>query len=67
MTTTSKLPPRKGVTAWSTEKGADGFDDDPPFLILTLHHGLGEMTRVDLSAEEARDLAAALIAGAASL
>jgi hypothetical protein len=54
-------PPRKGVTAWETETG---FDDDPPFVILTLHHGLGEMTRLDLSAEDANDLAATLMCGA---
>lgn len=30
-------PPRKDVTAWEWERGDD---DDPPFVVLTLHHGL---------------------------
>jgi hypothetical protein len=61
MATYNTLPPRKGVTAWETELGTD---DDPLFVILTLHHGLGNMTRVDLSADDARQLAATLVAGA---
>ena len=50
-------PPRKGVTAWEAEVG---YDDDPPFVILTLHHGLGKMTRVDLGTEDIPDLVRAL-------
>lgn len=57
-----ELPPRKGVTAWEAEVG---FDDDPPFVIGTLHHGLGQMTRFDLSAEDAEQFAATLIGAAA--
>lgn len=57
-------PPRKGCTAWEAETGTDGHDTDSPFVVLTLHHGLGKMTRVDLAADDARDLAALLIAEA---
>lgn len=52
------LPPRKGVTAWDAEVG---YDDDPLFVIVTLHHGLGEMTRFDLDAQDARELASLLV------
>lgn len=47
------LPARKGVTAWSAEVGYD----DPPFVIVTLHHGLGKMTRFDLDPAHADSLA----------
>jgi hypothetical protein len=57
MTATDKLPPRKPVTAWGAEVG---YDDDPPFVILTLHHGLGKMTRVDLDPDDCRDIATLL-------
>lgn len=47
-------PPRKPVTAWEIE---DEFDEDGRFHVLTFHHGLGEMTRLDLSIDDLRDLA----------
>lgn len=43
------LPPRKDVTAFSAEVC---YEDDPPFVVLTLHHGLGKMTRVDLDPDD---------------
>lgn len=50
-------PPRKGVTAWAIEPMEENGDE---FYVLTFHHGLGEMTRLDLDAEEVRDLAETL-------
>lgn len=58
--------PRKPVTAWEWTEGEDGFDDDPPFAIVTFHHGLGKKTRLDLSIEDmadVRDMLAAAIEG----
>lgn len=53
------VPPRKGVTAWEIEPMEENGDE---FFVLTFHHGLGKMTRLDLWAEEVRDLAQALLA-----
>lgn len=47
------IPPRKPVTAWELEQMEENGDD---FYVLTFHHGLGKMTRLDLSAEDVRDL-----------
>lgn len=54
------LPPRKGVMAWETDWNYE--EEDEPFVILTFHHGLGEMTRLDLSTDDLRDLVAHLTA-----
>lgn len=59
---TSK-PPRKPVTAYEVEAMEENGDE---FYVLTFHHGLGEMTRVDLGADDLRDLAALLTAELAS-
>lgn len=48
------IPPRKGVMAWEIEPMEENGDE---FFVLTFHHGLGEMTRLDLWADEVRDLA----------
>lgn len=48
------LPPRKGVTAWEIEPMEENGDE---FFVLTFHHGLGKMTRLDLWANEVSDLA----------
>lgn len=53
------IPARKPVTAWGTETE---YDDDGPFLVLTFHHGLGRMTRLDLSVDDATELAESLTA-----
>lgn len=47
-------PPRKGVTAWKAEEFEENGDE---FIVLTFHHGLGDMTRLDLWPSEVRDLA----------
>jgi hypothetical protein len=52
------LPPRKPVTAWETNWNYG--EEDVPFVVLTFHHGLGKMTRLDLSTEDVRDLVAHL-------
>lgn len=53
-----KLPPRKGVTAWSVEPMEENGDE---FFVLTFHHGLGRMTRLDLWAHEVRELGLLLL------
>ncbi len=55
MSSTSE--PRKGVMAWQIEPFEENGDE---FYVLTFHHGLGRMTRLDLSLEDVRDLAATL-------
>lgn len=47
-----RIPARKGVTAFGVEPMEENGDD---FFVLTFHHGLGRMTRLDLSSEEIRD------------
>lgn len=51
------LPPRKGVTAWGIEPMEENGDE---FFVLTFHHGLGRMTRLDLGAEDVQALTEAL-------
>ena len=51
------VPPRKGVTAWEIEPMVENGDE---FFVLTFHHGLGRMTRLDLAPEEVGELARAL-------
>lgn len=58
------VPPRKDTTAFELDEGEDGHDTDPRFVILTLHHGLGRMTRSDIDIDMLRDL---VEAGAAQL
>ncbi len=48
------LPPRKDVTSWGLEPYEENGDS---FYVLTFHHGLGDMTRLDLWPEDVRDLA----------
>lgn len=55
--TMAELPPRKGVTAWEVEPMEENGDE---FFVLTFHHGLGAMTRLDLGADDVRDLTAVL-------
>lgn len=54
----ARTPPRKGVTAWEIEPMEENGDD---FFVLTFHHGLGLMTRLDLSPGDVRDLAGLLM------
>lgn len=49
----SKLPPRKGVTAFDAKKIIENGD---VFIVLTFHHGLGRMTRLDLGLDEIEPL-----------
>ncbi len=51
------LPPRKPVTAWEVERFEENGDE---FVVLTFHHGLGKMTRLDLGDEDLHDLTRAL-------
>lgn len=51
------LPPRKAVTAWEVAPMDENGD---AFYVLTIHHGLGRMTRVDLGADEIAGLIASL-------
>lgn len=51
------MPPRKSVTAWEVEPMEENGDE---FFVLTFHHGLGKMTRLDLDAEDLHDLGRAL-------
>lgn len=53
------VAPRKDVTAWEIEPMEENGDE---FFVLTFHHGLGTMTRLDLWAEEVHDLAETLLA-----
>ncbi len=46
-------PARKGVTAWEIEPMEENGDE---FYVLTFHHGLGDMTRLDLSADDVREI-----------
>jgi len=48
-----KKPPRKGVTAFAAEEMEENGD---VFVVLELHHGLGESTRVDLGLEDIEPL-----------
>lgn len=52
--TPKPMPPRKGVMAWSIEPMEENGDE---FFVLTFHHGLGEMTRLDLDAQQLEELA----------
>lgn len=61
---TANLPPRKPVTAWETDIE---FDWDGPFGVLTFHHGLGKMTRLDLTAEDMTEVANLLLQTAAEI
>lgn len=54
---TDNLPPRKGVTAFEVGPFEENGDE---FFVLTFHHGLGRMTRLDLGDDDVRDLARAL-------
>jgi len=63
MTTPDSLPPRKGVMAWEIEPMEENGDE---FFVLTFHHGLGRMTRLDLGAEEVQEVARMLTAALAS-
>lgn len=54
MTAGARLPARKPVTACEIEPMEENGDE---FFVLTFHHGLGQMTRLDLDAQEVRDLA----------
>ena len=53
----TSLPPRKGVTAFEIEPMEENGDE---FFVLTFHHGLGRMTRLDLAADEVQNLIQAL-------
>ena len=55
---TAALPPRKGVTAWEVEPFEENGDD---FYILTFHHGLGRMTRLDLDASDLQSLSITIV------
>lgn len=48
------IEPRKPVMAWDIEPLEENGDE---FFVLTFHHGLGKITRLDLSAEEVVELA----------
>lgn len=50
---TKKKSPRKGVTAFGAEEMEENGD---VFVVLELHHGLGESTRVDLGLEDIETL-----------
>jgi hypothetical protein len=50
----SQVSPRNGVTAWEIAPMEENGDE---FYVLTFHHGLGKMTRLDLAADDVRDLA----------
>lgn len=57
------VPPRKGVTAWEIEPMEENGDE---FFVLTFHHGLGRMTRLDLDTNDVRELAQLLARAAES-
>lgn len=55
----NNLPPRKDVTAWQIEPMEENGDE---FYVLTFHHGLGKMTRLDLGDHDVESLIATLSA-----